>query len=231
MIDADSKAYLDAAKSWETDAVTRSRRSERIAWRVAIGGGVLAIAGVAAVAGLAPFKEVEPFIVRVDKNTGFTDIVTRVDEQSMTPNEAIDKFFLNAYVNAREEYSDGIAFANYQKIGLMSGPQEGQEYYSVFRPESPTSPINTHGTHGSIEVKVNSISFLDEGVASVRFEKLDKNKGQESRSRWIATITYEYLDPPISESERLINPLGFQVSDYRVDAETVSTAAASGGGL
>lgn len=231
MIDPDNKDYLKEAKTWETDAVLRSRRSERIAWRVAIAGGALAIAGVGAVAGLAPFKEVEPFLVRVDKNTGFTDIITRVDEQSMTPDEAIDKFFLSEYVNAREEYSDGIAYANYQKVGLMSSSDVGQKYYADFRPENPKSPLNTYGRNGKIEIQVNSISFVDTGVASVRFDRQDNNKGQQTNSRWIATITYGYLDPPITEAERLINPLGFQVSDYRVDAETVRAAPAIAGGL
>lgn len=231
MIDADNKDYLDAAKSWESDAIVRARRSERIAWRVAIAGGVLAIAGVAAVAGLAPFKQVEAFIVRVDKNTGFTDVITRVDEKSMTPDEAIDKYFLSEYVNAREEYSDAIAFGNYTKIGLMSVPEEGQKYYEAFRPENPRSPLNTFGRTGKIEVKVTSISFIDQGVASVRFDREDVNKGQKGSSRWIATMTYSYEDPPHDASERLINPLGFQVSDYRLDAETVGAAGLVAGGL
>lgn len=226
MIDADNKEYLKAAQSWESDAIVRSRRSERIAWRVAIAGGVLAIAGVAAVAGLAPFKEVEAFIVRVDKNSGYTDVITRVDEKSMTPDEAIDKFFLSEYVNAREEYSDAIAFGNYTKVGLMSVPEEGQKYYEAFRPENPRSPLNTYGRDGKIEVKVTSISFIDKGVASVRFERQDNNKGQKRASRWIATMSYTYQDPPLDESERLINPIGFQVSDYRLDSETVAAPSA-----
>lgn len=231
MIDPNNKDYIDAAKSWETDAVVRSRRSERIAWRVAIAGGVIALAAVSAVAGLAPFKEVEAFIVRVDKNTGFTDVITRVDEKSMTRDEAIDKFFLSEYVNAREEYSDAIAFANYKKVGLMSASDLGQKYYEGFRPENPKSPLNTYGRDGKIEVKVTSISFVDNGVASVRFERADNNKGQKRDSRWIATITYDYQAPPLDASERLINPLGFQVSDYRVDAETVIKSSTVAGGM
>jgi len=233
MIDADNKAYLDGAKSWETDAVLRARRSERTAWRVAIAGGLLAVAGVGSVAALAPFKQVEPFVVRVDKNTGYTDIITRVDEKAMSPDEAIDKYFLSEYVNAREEYSEAMAFGNYKKVGLMSVPEVGHKYYEAFRPENKKSPLNTYGRDGKIEIKVSSISFIDEGVASIRFEREDRNKGQTTDSRWIATISYTYQDPPLDESERLINPLGFQVSDYRVDAETVApaTPATVAGGM
>lgn len=228
MIDADNKEYLAAAKGWEADGVVRAKRSERIAWRIAIAGVIVALAAVAAVAGLAPFKEVEPFVIRVDKNTGYTDIITRVDEQSMTPNEAIDKFFLSDYVRAREGYSNAFAYSNYEKIGLMSAPTIGKKYYAAFRPENDKSPLNTHGQDGTIDVKVMSISFIDEGVASVRFSQHDENKGQERDSRWIATVAYTYENPPLTEAERLINPLGFQVISYRVDAETVGTTRTAG---
>ncbi|WP_245911234.1 type IV secretion system protein [Neisseria iguanae] len=37
---------------------------------------------------------------------------------------------------------------------------------------------------------------------------------------WIATIGFEYADQPMGETECRINPLGFQVTSYRINPET-----------
>lgn len=230
MIEHGAADYLEAAKSWEADSVARSKRSERIAWRVAGAAVLAAAAAVVGIALLTPLKEVQPFIVRVDKNTGATDIVTRVAEKHMSPDEAIDKYWVAAYVRAREGYSDAFGFANYKTVDLLSSIEEGKRYYAVVDPENnPKSPFNVYGKSGKIEIKVLSISFLDSGVASVRYARRDELRGQAKDSRWIATVGYRYEDPPLTEEERLINPLGFQVVDYRTDAESgVPTSSQAG---
>ena len=38
--------------------------------------------------------------------------------------------------------------------------------------------------------------------------------------RYIATISYEYINAPKKEEERYVNPLGFTVVSYRTDLET-----------
>lgn len=43
----------------------------------------------------------------------------------------------------------------------------------------------------------------------------------ENSKNLIATIGYTYSNVPISAEDRRINPLGFQVTSYRVDAELI----------
>ena len=40
-------------------------------------------------------------------------------------------------------------------------------------------------------------------------------------SDWIATIAFTYTRAPMSEPDRLRNPLGFQVTSYRADPEVI----------
>ena len=60
-------------------------------------------------------------------------------------------------------------------------------------------------------------------TGTVRFSKItkyveDSSPGEETR--WVATIAFSFNDPAkLRESERLINPFGFQVVSYRVDPE------------
>lgn len=217
-------AFLDAAKAWETDQVMRAQRSERRAWRFAGLGLVIALISVAAVALLTPLKTVEPFVVRVDKNTGATDIVTQLTDQKESYNEAIDKYFLARYVTYRESYSGAMAYPDYEAVTTMSAPQVANAYFEHIKPRNPNSPTALYGKDGQVDVSVNAIAFLGSGVAQVRFSRTVRQPNAQAHvTRWIATITYRYLNPPTAEKARLLDPIGFQVNDYRLDPETVPT--------
>ena len=48
-------------------------------------------------------------------------------------------------------------------------------------------------------------------------------RGEETRtSHWVATLTYSYANAPMSSTDRLVNPLGFAVSEYRADPEAIN---------
>lgn len=214
-------AFLEASRAWETSEITRARKSERRAWLFAGLGIAIGLTACIAVALLTPLKSVEPFIVRVDRNTGAADIVSRVDEDTITFDEAIDKYFLGRYVNYREEYANALAFANYEAVSLMSTKQVGDTYYASINPKNPRSPTQVYGKDGSVEVSVNSISFLAKGVAQVRFTRTERKLNAEPVvTHWIGTITYVYQKASMDAKARLVNPVGFQVLDYRLDPET-----------
>lgn len=224
MSEASIKAFAEASLAWETDEIARARKSEARAWKVAATGMVIGLIACVAVAMLAPLKTVEPFVVRVDRNTGATDIVTRLDERNVTFNEAIDKYFLARYVNYREEYSDAMAYPNYQATMLMSAKNVGDAYYEKIKPANPESPTKVYGKEGTVEIMVNSISFLGKGVAQVRFTRTEHYSNAGDRdSGWIATIAYRYTKAAVDERTRLVNPVGFEVFDYRLDPVTVAT--------
>ncbi|WP_435104926.1 VirB8/TrbF family protein [Arhodomonas sp. AD133] len=42
---------------------------------------------------------------------------------------------------------------------------------------------------------------------------------QSSGTRQLSTLTFRYVSNPASEQDRLVNPLGFEVTDYRRDPE------------
>ncbi|MGH8473221.1 MAG: type IV secretion system protein, partial [Gammaproteobacteria bacterium] len=41
---------------------------------------------------------------------------------------------------------------------------------------------------------------------------------------WVSVIGYGFSSAEMSEADRLLNPLGFQVTSYRRDAETLPEA-------
>ena len=91
-----------------------------------------------------------------------------------------------------------------------------------FKGSNPLSPQVVFGKAGFIRVHIESVSVLSRGLGQVRFIREEyRDSGQEKVTRWVATIGFEWHpDALISNADRTINPLGFQVSDYHTDSVT-----------
>lgn len=222
VLSGDLKAYFAEAKSWEQDRLLAARRSQRLAWTVAAGAGLLAVAAVTAVATLTPLKTVEPYVVRVDRSTGAVEVMTGLKGgKDLTYEEAVTKAFLATYVRARETWLPPAAEANFRQVSIMSTPPEQQRWADAFRPTNPASPQIVWGPAAEAQVEIRAVSFISPKVADVRFHRTVRRGAQVTESDWIATLAFTYTRAPMAEADRLRNPLGFQVTSYRADPEVV----------
>ncbi|KQY33002.1 conjugal transfer protein TraJ [Caulobacter sp. Root1455] len=216
----DLKAYFDEARRWDQDRLKSAERSKRVAWTVAILATTVAIAASTAVAALAPLKSVEPYVVRVNQTTGSVDVMTGLTgERGVTYNEAVSKSFLAQYVRAREGYLPPAAQENFQFVTILSTPEEQQRWADLYRATNPQSPQVVVGAAGSATVLIRNITFINDKVANVRFSKTVRLGQEVKTTDWIATLTFAYTKAPMLESDRIRNPLGFQVDSYRADPE------------
>ena len=53
----------------------------------------------------------------------------------------------------------------------------------------------------------------------VRFLRDTRHGDEHKLTHWVATLTYAYVNAPTAANDRLVNPLGFLVSEYRADPE------------
>ena len=218
----DLTPYFDEGRSWNADRLKTAERSRRFAWGVAAFAGLVATVAVGAVAALSPLKTVEPFVVRVDRTTGAVDVMTALkSEKPLGYDEAVTKHFLAQYVRAREGWLAPAAEANFRQVSIMSTPTEQQRWGDAFRATNPLSPQVAYGDAGEALIDIRAISFVADGVASVRFHRTVRQAQQLTESDWIATVAFSYTKAPMAEADRLRNPLGFQVTSYRADAEVV----------
>jgi type IV secretion system protein VirB8 len=220
MIAADDlKGYFDRARRFDQDRLFAAERSKRLAWGVAIGASCLAVAGLVAVASLAPLKTVEPFVVRVDASTGIVDVVDALSSSSGTYDEAVTKYFAARYVRSREGWATSEAEENFRTAALMSSPDEQARFAALYRGSNPESPQNLLGKAAVARIQVKAISLINRHVVQVRYLR-DVRRGEEHKvTHWVATLTYAYVNAPTSVNDRLVNPLGFLVSEYRADPE------------
>ncbi|MBY4677959.1 virB8 family protein [Marinobacterium arenosum] len=217
------RRYFDEANGWERDITTRLRTSERRAWRIAVTACLVAFVAVGAVAALTPLKSVEPFVIRVDQSTGIVDIVQALQDGQANYDEVVNKYFLSKYIQHRERYLPETRDYDRRVVGLMSDAATAQVYAEYTDPRrNPSAPIALYGDTARVDVSIKNISFISPQVALIRYTKKVERAGQQSpASHWVATVPFTYIQAPIGESDRLVNPLGFQVRDYRNDPETV----------
>ena len=218
----DFDKYLSEAQSWETNRLLSAKKSERLAWRIAMLAGVLCTASVIAVAALSPFKTVEPYVIRVDNSTGMVDVVSSLKTSKSNYEESVNKFFVQWYLRYREGFSRDLAEEYYYAVGLMSSSQEQQRFFAYFDPKRPGSPMNVYGDFAKVKIVLKSTSFIQPNVALVRYSKeIYRGTDLPLVTHWAATITFRYSGAPMSERDRAINPLGFQVTEYRNDADSL----------
>lgn len=223
MVTTDSlKSYFDKARRFDQDRLLQVERSARIAWGLAIAASIVAAVSVFAVAALTPLKTVEPFVVRVDNSTGIVDVVSALTATAGTYDEAVTKYFAAKYVRAREGYVWSEAQENFRTVALLSTQAEQTRFAALYRGSNPDSPQNVYGRGATSRVNIVSISLINANVVSVRYMRTVTRGEDVKTTHWVATLTFAYANAPMSSTDRLVNPLGFVVSDYRADPESIN---------
>ena len=216
------KQYLDESRGLERDYIGEILKSRKTAWQVC--GLVAALGFMGLIAGIMGTKRdaPTPLVLRVDNATGAVDVITAMRQSETSYGETIDKYFLNLYVLDRESYDYHTIQQLYDTTALLSTDDVQKEYGAMFEGEKSRDKILNN--HTRIIAKVRSITLGNSGESAVvRFTTQVKhsNGSIEPAKNYVATIGYIYVSAPISEENRRINPLGFQVTSYRVDHESV----------
>jgi len=222
------KDYFDSAASWAFDSQSLAGRSRRTAWLVAGTATAIALFEAVALAMLAPLKTVQPITLLVDRQTGYVTALDPSSPRRITADAALTEAFLAQYVQAREGFDRATVAADFRKVALFSGGAARSDYLGRMPASNPASPFNTFPAGTVVTARVKSVSKLGEGISLVRFDTSieDLNGRQNLSQPWIATIRYRYVNAPMSMEDRLVNPLGFQITSYRRDAEAPTAASA-----
>ena len=120
----------------------------------------------------------------------------------------------------REGWLNDAVRENAYAVMLMSDQAEGARYLNGVESSNKNAPSNVYGDKGFVSISIRTISFLSPTVAQVRFTKII-TFGQNTpiAQNWNAILTFRYTTAPEHEKDRNLNPLGFQVVNYRSDPE------------
>lgn len=234
----DTPAIQQAAQlgaSFEVSVGDLARKSERRAWMVTFASLALTLLLAGGYYYMLPLKQSVPYVVVADPLSGVASVASLRDSQTfqqLTSEDALTRSNVAQYVVARESYD--IALMNlrdWRLVHSMSMPPVAAEYRSANSELNPESPFKRLGVDKSIRVKILSITPIDSGVGGigmqVRFQRSLYDK-REARStpmdNRMATLMYQYDHRlAMEEEDRFLNPLGFQVTQYRVDIDRATT--------
>lgn len=207
---------------FETSIHYLIEQSNKRMWLIAGVSGLIAILSIIAVLLLTPLKEVEPYVIRVDNTTGAVDIISVLNEEQITENEALDKHFIAQYVKSREGYFYDMLNNDYTLVQLFSIPSVAESYRALYQGDKARDVVFKNFVQVSVDIL--SITLADSNgtkTATIRTNLRTKNRnsGEENVSYKVVTLSYEYQIGKIDERHRLLNPLGFKVLTYRTDEE------------
>ncbi|MGH8232963.1 MAG: VirB8/TrbF family protein, partial [Rhodanobacteraceae bacterium] len=135
---------------------------------------------------------------------------------------------------ARESYDvTMMKLQDWVRVLTMSAPNVANMYRGLYSPGNENNPYKIYGRERAIRVNILSIVLLGNVPghtptgATVRFQRsvYDKTSGStQPLDNRIATLAFAYKpDLRMDERYRIENPLGFQVTDYRVSTDYAST--------
>jgi type IV secretion system protein VirB8 len=218
--------------NYEVTVADLAKRSERRAWWVASAALLMSLALAGGYYYMLPLKEKVPYVVMADAYTG-TSTVARLNQDFLdnriTSSEAINRSNIAHFVYARESYD--VAMMNlrdWTTVLTMSSPGVAAAYTGLYDSTNPASPYKVYGRNAAIRVKILSLVLIGgaNGTtkgATVRFQRslFDKINGTtKPMDSKIATLEFTYKpNLKMDEKYRIENPLGFQVTSYRVDTD------------
>lgn len=213
--------HFKSGESWEGEVFANMRQSRNRAWGVAFFGMAVAVLSLVCLALLLPLKTFAPYVVTVDRQSGYVEVTKGLYAGDLTQDEAVTQSNLVRYISARESYNPAILRENYDFVALLSSGPALKEFRSLWDGENPDNPSVVLGRNAGIDIKIKSVSFLNNKTASVRFLRELHQNDQTRISHWNAVIDFQYVQKPEKMADRFQNPLGFQVTSYRINPDAL----------
>lgn len=219
--------YYKAGATWEDDTHRSLRRSRTLAWLVSGVASVVAGLSLLTLVLILPLKQFEPYVIEVDKTTGYLEVARALKPGDLSQNEAVTAANLVRYIRARETYDAREIKQNYDLAQLYSTGTASSDLTWAYTPSNAQSLDKVYGRNVTISVDVKSVSLLNNTTASVRFSTTTRRENSSTTDNWVAVVKFRYTTTPIKNEWRFDNPLGFQVTEYRRDQESTPTAGSA----
>lgn len=210
----------DEVDEWMERTLHQERRGRTTAWIIACILIVVVFAQAAAIALMLPLKEVVPYTVLVDKQTGYVETARGIKLGALAEDEAVVQSMLAQYILARETFDPADFPERYDRVALWSLGTARDDYVNQYQAGNADSMLGDIRPGTVVKVIVKKIELLSNDTGRVRFETERRDANSvPARADWQATVSFRFTGAPMKMEDRLLNPLGFQVTGYRRDAE------------
>ena len=217
------RKYFEDGETWDQEVFANILQSRTRAWLLSFFCMGIATLSLLTLVLLLPLKTFAPYVVTVDKSTGYVEVTKGLYDGKLTTDDAVTESNLVRYVSARESYNPAILRENYDSVALLSAGAALTEFQQLWDGKNPDNPSVKLGKLASIDIRIKSVSFLNDKTAAVRFQREYRENNQTKTSDWNAVVDFQYVQKPMKMEDRFLNPLGFQITSYRVNPEAVES--------
>lgn len=212
-----AKSQIQGALSYEQDKDRMYKRSNKTAWTIAGVSFVLMVFAIGSLFALLPLHRVTPMLLGFDRSTGIVEQITVIDEKTLNGNEALDKFFVNQYIQNRESYTYQTIQKTYDLTQLFSSEQVANDFIKEYNQKDSLDNILKKGTAKVQVISITLEKIGGENIATARIKvdyHLENNTGYTKN--FLIRLSYEYQPKvELALSSRIENPVGFFVTSYQ----------------
>lgn len=218
--------FLDEVNTFYKNGIKQSKADVRKWQKIALASGMISSLSAIALIVAMPLKTIETELVTVHDKTGNVSITRLSDANEMTYGEAVDKSNIANFIILRNGYDWQTIQNSFDTMKTESSKNIFEQYTRYI--QAKNSPVNVFEDGYKIDIKIDGEPIFlptkdgNDQLAQVLFtRKIRKSNGDYESGfpdkSYTATITYNYKKSELSAKERLVNPLGFQVTSYRED--------------
>lgn len=198
-------------KSWYTNRYQIVVVQRNVLFMVAIICIITVAVSVLFVKNFMSSKSLEPYVIEIDDKTGMASVVEQISSKTYTANDMVRRYFINKYIQSSLGYNPQTYREDSESIRLFSSSQ----IYGAYR--TRINPFAL-GADSKIDVKVTSMIFKENSTVEIRITKNLNISGQGTTTKnEIIIMNFAFVpELGLSMEERLINPLGFQVTKFDI---------------
>lgn len=159
-------------------------------------------------------KSLEPYVIEVEKRTGVATVVNQLTAENFTGDQMIRRYFVNMFVQAASGYDPRTYKEDLDKVRLLGAPNVYNDYRTRIN-------ARTLGPDAKIAVRIKSIQFVNANTVQIRtLRQIDLSDAPTKNVDEVITMNFYFApNANLTMEERLINPLGFIVSQYSIAEE------------
>jgi len=181
---------------------------------------LLSIIGISvaafAVTKISLSKEFDPFVIQIERDTGVAKVVNPIGSEALNGDDALARYFIKKYVTARETYNPVDFETGARKVVRLLSSNQIYSFFRGYINNKDNDPTIRYAQKNTTYLTVKSWSKLDKQRYVLRFA-ITETAGGKSVYNKIAIVDYRYTPISLNPGDEDINPVGFQVTGYRVD--------------
>lgn len=212
------KAVKNVLKSWYYNRYQLTVLQRNALLIITILAMLAVCSSMFVIAKLNASRSIEPYVIEIEDKSGIPVLIEQKTKENFTEDEMMKRYFIVLFIQSLEGYDPYTYRMDYNRVRLFSSAQVFRDAYFRISERADDSPVKRLGNRGRLLVGIKSIQFLESNYVQVRFRVTADGVGEPPKD-YVSYMTYRFVNLELTVQERFINPLGFQVTFYRVTEE------------